>query len=107
MPPCIWNWAVTVQSLRYSLVVQPKQGRSLDKEWDDKAAFKPIYNEKLDFSSNYPNVKGYAGKEPLLLFVYLFVFFLEASIIMATKVRERAGRKDKSQVHNSSISSIL
>ena len=89
--------------------MQPKQGRSLDKEWDDKAALKPIYNEKLDFSSNYPNIKGYAGKDPLLLFVYLFFvfFFLEASIIMATKVRERAGRKDKSQVHNSSISSIL
>ena len=64
---------------------------------------------KVRFLSNYPNVKGYAGKEPLLLFVYLFVFFffLEASIIMATKVRERAARKDKSQVHNSSISSIL
>ena len=66
---------MTVQSLRYSLVEQPKQGRSLDKEWDDKAALKPIYNEKLDFSSNYPNIKGYAGKDPLLLFVYLFVFF--------------------------------
>lgn len=78
--------------------MQPKQGRSLDKEWDDKAAFKPIYNEKLDFSSNYPNVKGYAGKEPLLLFVYLFVFFFFSKRRLSWRLRSGNGQGEKIKV---------